>query len=88
MATYSVGKGKAKKRRKKQLLLKTIFPFFFFFGLEIFKCRPDYLFILAYRKKLTQVPPKRFSSTRATFTPNSAALLALAIPPLPPPITK
>ena len=39
-------------------------------------------------KQLTQVPPHLASSITATFLPNSAALLALAKPPDPPPITK
>ena len=42
----------------------------------------------SYRALLTQVPPSRACSIRATFGPNSAARLAQAIPPDPPPITR
>ena len=38
--------------------------------------------------KLTHVPPNACFSIRPTETPNSAALLAEAMPPDPPPTTK
>ena len=39
-------------------------------------------------QKLTHVPPRRACSMTAALIPNSAALLALARPPEPPPITR
>ena len=36
----------------------------------------------------THVPPMRLRSTTATFAPYCAARRALAMPPLPPPITR
>lgn len=47
-----------------------------------------YNFKILLQKKLTHVPPHLASSMTAAFTPNSAALRALARPPEPPPITR
>lgn len=42
---------------------------------------------ISSKQVLTHVPPHRASSTTAAFTPNSAARLAVARPPDPPPNT-